>query len=307
MIRFILYAACYLAGLLFSFAQVKEETILIKNGAIELPGTLSYTEEKSTLIIWVHGSGNVDRNGNQQGVINANYIQQVREKINNENIAFFSFDKRTSNPTNLEHLKELSFIDLVNDVKTVIGHFKEHFRFSSITLIGHSQGSLIAMLASEKADSFISLAGAGAPIDEVITKQISTNSPMLVPFVEKHFKELKDTGKIEEVNPFLTSLFAPQNQPFILSWMQYHPSKEIEKLTIPILIINGDKDLQVSIKDAELLHTAQPKATLTIINNMNHVLKQIEKDEDNIKSYYSPDFPISNQLITSIVSFITHK
>ena len=46
-----------------SFAQLKLEEINLNNGVIQLPGTLTYTYDKSPLIIWVHGSGGVDRNG----------------------------------------------------------------------------------------------------------------------------------------------------------------------------------------------------------------------------------------------------
>lgn len=304
MIRFILFILCYLISLLFTFAQVKQENIILKNDSIELPGTLSYTSKKAPLIIWVHGSGNVDRNGNQGSIVKANYIEQFRHKVNKHNIAFFSYDKRTANPKNVDFLKNFVFDDLVNDVKTVVNYFKKNHSFSSITLLGHSQGSLVAMLASEKTDKLISLAGPSTSFDETLISQLKVNSPFLVAFTQSHINELKETGKIKEVNPMLASIFASQNQPLIVSWMQHNPSKEIQKLLLPILIVNGDKDLQVSSNDAEALHKAQPNAKLAIIKNMNHVIKLIEKDDDNLTSYYSPDFSIPNQLITTIVSFI---
>ena len=71
-----------------------------------------------------------------------------------------------------------------------------------------------------------------------------------------------------------------------------------------IIILNGTKDIQVTIKEAKALHEANKNSELVIIENMNHVLKEILKDEDNIKSYYSADYTISSQLIETIVSFI---
>ena len=99
----------YLITLLFvsfiSFcqSQITSEEIIIYNDSIELPGTLTYTKsvKKQALLIWVHGSGNVDRNGNQSGVnVQANYIKQFRDSVNKNDIAFFSYDKRTANPKN---------------------------------------------------------------------------------------------------------------------------------------------------------------------------------------------------------------
>jgi len=305
MIRIISYVIVSVFGIIISFAQIKSEEITINNQAIQLPGTLTYSQEKVPLIIWVHGSGPVDRNGNQPAQnVNANYIKQFRDAVNKENLAFFSFDKRTATKNNSAYLKDTKFTDFALDIDIIVNHFKKDNRFTKITLIGHSQGSLIAMLASKNIDKYISLAGAGETIDKTIVKQIGKNNPTLGEAAQKQFDTLKAKGKIETVNPFLMNIFAKQNQEFLYEWMQINPTEEIKKITIPTLIINGDKDLQVKIEDAENLKNAKPNAELVIIKNMNHVLKNIEKEEDNMTSYFSPDFPISEKLIKTIVEFV---
>lgn len=305
MIRIITSLVVCLFGIAVAFAQVNSEEITIYNQAIQLPGTLSYTSKNTPLIIWVHGSGTVDRNGNQPAQnVKSNYIKQFRDAINKENIAFFSYDKRTANKNNREFLKDVQIIDFTLDVKEVVHHFKKEKIFSEIILIGHSQGSLIAMLASEKIDKYISLAGTGETIDKTIVKQIHKNNATLGEAAQKQFDTLRRKGKIKTVNPFLISVFAKQNQPFLHSWMLLNPTEEIKKLTIPILIINGDKDLQVKVEDAKALHAANSTSKLVIIENMNHVLKDIQKEEENLASYYSSEYPISEKLIKTIVSFI---
>ena len=288
----------------FGQSNIISEDILIHNDSIELPGTLTYSKDNGPLIIWVHGSGNTDRNGNQGAIIKANYIKQFRDSINKKDIAFFSFDKRTSNPKNSKFLKNISFNDLVNDVKKVISHFKSDTRFSEIILIGHSQGSLIAMLASENTHKYISIAGPSSGIDKTLIQQITKQAPFLVDALKAHIKELKETGAIKEVNPMLLTLFKKENQAFFADWMQYNPSEEIKKLMIPILIISGTKDIQVKTEDADALHAANKNSTLVLINNMNHVLKNIEVDADNMKSYYAAHYKLSNKLISEIVKFI---
>ncbi|WP_334058542.1 alpha/beta hydrolase family protein [Polaribacter sp. P097] len=283
------------------FGQVKSEDITINNMAIQLPGTLSYSSVNEPLIIWVHGSGGVNRNGNTP-----NYIQQFREEIKQKGIAFFSYDKRTSNPQNAKFIQEdgIYFSDFVSDLKEVINHFKEDNRFSEIILAGHSQGSLIAMLSLDNVAKYISIAGAGETIDKTLVRQISAQSAEFGKLTAEYVKELKETGSIKEVDPNLMPLFAKQNQPFLASWIALNPIEEITKVKIPTLIINGDKDIQVPIVDAKALKEAKPEAGLVIIKNMNHVLKNIEKDEDNLKSYMSADYPISEDLINTIVAFI---
>ena len=292
------------SGFLF---QITSEEVKINNKEIQLPGTLTYSAKNQPLIIWIHGSGNVDRNGNQAGTpVNANYIKQFRDAINKKGIAFFSYDKRTANPKNMDLIQKngVVFSDFSMDAKQVVNYFKNDKRFSKIILAGHSQGSLVAMKALNNVDKYISIAGAGESIDKTIIKQISKQSIDLSKTAENHFKELKKTGTIKQVNPMLMSIFAPQNQPFFKTWLAENPTEIIKEIKIPILILNGDKDLQVKIDDAEKLHKANSKSKLVIIKNMNHVLKNIIKDEDNMKSYYSAGFPISEKLIEVVTKFV---
>lgn len=303
MARIILIIILYTISNIASLAQVVSEEIVIKNNAVELPGTLSYTQKNSPLLIWIHGSGNVDRNGNQEPLVKANYIQQFREACNNHDLAFFSYDKRTANPANKEHIQNTLFDDFVLDAKKVVSYFKNNTQFSSIVLLGHSQGSLVAMLAAKNTNKYISIAGASTPIDAVITAQVKQKAPFLESTLTAHFKELKETDTITKVNPMLMSVFAPQNHAFLSSWMHYNPSDEIKKITLPALIINGTKDLQIPINNAKALHASNTKAKLVIIENMNHVLKNIQNDTDNQNSYFSPDYPLSEKLVNTIVNF----
>ncbi len=287
---------------------IVSEDIMLKNDSIILPGTLTYNKalKQQPLAIFIHGSGNVDRNGNQLGLANANYIRQLADSLNQRGIAFYRYDKRSANWLNLRFMmKDLNFIRFADDAKIAINNFKDDKRFSTITLIGHSQGSLVAMLASsEHIDKYVSLAGPADPIDVIMTKQYSIQNDTLGRKAEAHFKELRETGSFETVDPEFAAIFVKPNQAFFKSWMIYNPSEEIKKLKMPILILNGDKDLQVFESDAKKLHNSNPNSELVIIPNMNHVLKQIDRDEDNEKSYKSPDYPLSETLINILETFI---
>lgn len=297
---FFLFTSIYANSLSIGQEVISEE-IEIKNGEYRLPGTLTFTKPNKPLIIWIHGSGPSDRSGNQP-----QFIKQFREEINKNNVAFFSYDKRTSIPSNIELIKENGIVidDLIADVKQVVDHFKEDKRFTKIVLIGHSQGALLGLMALEHVDQYISLSGTAETIDKTIVKQVTAQNAELGEIAKKQLEELKETKEIQQVNPFLMSLFAKQNQAFLWTWMQLNPENIIRDVDIPLLIINGDKDLQVPIDNAEKLRAANPNAEMVIIKNMNHVLKQIEKDEDNMKSYFNAGYPISNQLIKTVVEFI---
>lgn len=289
--------------------SITSEEVLVLNDSIQLPGTLTYDAKLSSqpLVIYVHGSGNVDRNGNQGMMAKANYIKMLNDNLVLKGIAFYRFDKRTATPSNLKFvMSNMSFEGFVDDLNLVINEFKDDKRFSTIILIGHSQGSLVSMLVDHThIDKFISLAGPSVYADKIFVEQIRLqNGDDIANKVESHFKELKEKGSIENVDPMLMSLFNKPTQGFWMSWMAYNPVEEIKKLKLPILILNGDRDAQVSTVDAENLHKANPKSELIIIEKMNHVLKTIEKEEDNMASLMSPDFDLSKELVKVIETFI---
>ena len=128
----------------YSQTNIISEEILLMNDSIKLPGTLSYNKDLKSqpLVIFIHGSGNVDRNGNQDGVnIKANYIKQLADSLNIRGIAFYRYDKRSASKENLKFMMDdLDFYRFV-DANLAVANFKNDNRFNSITLIGHSQGS----------------------------------------------------------------------------------------------------------------------------------------------------------------------
>ena len=111
---------------------------------------------------------------------------------------------------------------------------------------------------------------------------------------------------VKKVSNSLQSLFRPSVQPYTISLLKYDPSKEIKKLSIPVLIIQGNTDLQVKVaEDAKLLAAAKPDAKLLIIDNMNHILKESVADRSkNIETYNMPDLPLKKELVNSIIKFI---
>ena len=272
-----------------------EGTLLVPNSA-----------EKPPLVIMIQGSGPTDRNGNQSFMQN-NSLKKLAQDLAEEGVASFRFDKRilkmSQNKINEEDMR---FDDFVTDVSSVLAHFDNSQLFGKTILLGHSQGSLIGMLAAkDKADALISIAGAAKPIDSIITDQIALQMPALKENVEQTFSEIRQTGSSQNYNAVLESIFRPSVQPFILSWMQYNPKEEIAKLEMPVLIINGNKDLQVMPSEAEALKASNPEAELLILDNMNHVFRKIEGSElENSKSYNEPNLPLHPELVPAIAEFI---
>lgn len=302
LILFLLYSVTFYAQ-----NKIYIEQQLIINQHID--GTLLLPNEKNkpSIAIIIAGSGPMDRNGNQNFLKN-NSLKKLAERLTENGIATFRYDKRIVKQIRQGNIDlNMSFDDFVIDAISVLNFFKLKDSFSKIYIIGHSQGSLVGMLAArEGADGFISLSGAGKTIDDVIIDQINNTAPMFTEDAKRVFSILKEGGTTEDYPKALASIFNKELQPFMTSWMQYNPQVEIKKLQIPVLIINGSKDFQVSIDEAHLLKAAVENAQIDIIEKMNHILVPIEGDNlENSKSYNESFRKLSPKLIDIIVKFIT--
>ncbi|MCP2027127.1 pimeloyl-ACP methyl ester carboxylesterase [Flavobacterium sp. HSC-32F16] len=287
----------------------KETPATLKINNDQLYGTLTIPDDvkKCPVALIIAGSGPTDRNGNNPMMKN-NSLKMLAEELAKNGIASLRFDKRGIGESKKSAITESSLVfeNYTEDVKSWINFLKLDKRFTQLTVIGHSEGSLIGMIAGAKANKFISIAGAGESADKLLKSQISSKSnkqieEMTFPIIDS----LKSGNKVKKVDPLLNSLFRASIQPYLISWFKYDPEIEIKKLTVPILVIQGNNDLQVSVKDAENLSKANKNAELVIIDKMNHIFKIIDGDKQaNMESYNNESLPISETLINKIVSFI---
>ncbi|RED21973.1 hypothetical protein BD847_3463 [Flavobacterium cutihirudinis] len=309
-------AIIYLSLLFFSFLKAqnapdtfKETNVTLKINTVQLFGTLTVPDntKKCPVALLISGSGPTDRNGNNPMMKN-NSMKMLAEALAKNGIASLRFDKRGIGESKAAAVEESSLVfeNYIEDVKSWINFIKQDKRFTQLTVIGHSEGALIGMIAGAKANKFISIAGAGESADQLLKSQISSKGnkqveEMTFPIIDS----LKSGNKVNKVDPLLNSLFRASIQPYLISWFKYNPQTEIKKLTVPILIVQGNNDLQVTVADAENLAKANKNATLEIIDKMNHIMKIIEGDKQaNFQSYNNESLPISETMINKIVAFI---
>jgi pimeloyl-ACP methyl ester carboxylesterase len=288
----------------FTKAQTFTTTNLTINRHVD--GTLLVPEsvEHPPLVIIIAGSGPTDRNGNQSFMKN-DMLKKLAEGLSKTGIATFRYDKRIVKQLRTRNLdKNIRFDDFVIDAKSVVNHFKN--TYTSIVIAGHSQGSLVGLLALEAgANGFISLAGAANSIEQIILEQISKTAPYFTADTKRVLDVLKSGQTTTDFPPALSSMFNLDLQPFMSNWMQYSPKELIKKLEIPVLILNGTKDLQVTTSEAQLLKEAKEDAQLVIIENMNHLLFEINGDDlVNSKSYNDNTYPVMPEVLEIIGAFI---
>ena len=276
-----------------------------------IQGTLVESNEDSFfLAIIIAGSGPTDRDGNNSSMT-SNYLKMLADELNKNGINSFRYDKRGVSKSlgDIKSPNEIKFSDYVNDAKSIINHFKDTKKYKKIIVIGHSEGSLIGMLASKSiTDGFISIAGAGVDYLTLIQRQLSNRAPYIKSMADPIIEQLKKNKLVDSVPPLLNNLFGTNLQRYLIDASSYHPAVEISKLNMPVLIIQGTNDIQVEVKDAEILHAATSKSRLEIIQGMNHVFRQSSENFIlNLQTYANPDLPIDKNLSLIISDFIFEK
>ncbi|QUG39939.1 alpha/beta hydrolase [Psychrobacillus sp. INOP01] len=284
--------------------KVKDGTM---SGQLEIP----QGEGPFPLLVIIAGSGPTDRNGNSIALPGKNNsLKMLAEDLAGNGVATIRYDKRgVGKNTSLAGKEEdLRFDQYIDDAAAWVQFAKNDKRFSKVGIIGHSEGSLIGMVASQKVDTdvFISIAGAGRPIDQVLLEQLQAQLPAnLMEESTDILEKLKQGEQVKTVSQELQSVFRSSVQPYMISWLKYDPAEQLQKLNGPVLIVNGNLDIQVPVKDAELLHQTKKDSEILIVDKMNHILKEAPADrEGNVATYSNPNLPLANGLVDGIVDFL---
>ena len=300
--------------LLLSGALLAADSVSLDTGTGVLYGTLELPAAKAPypVALLIAGSGPTDRDGNTSLITTKNdSLKMIAEALAAHGIASLRCDKRGIAQSKAAMIKEddLRFETYVDDTVRWAEYLRKDNRFGALVIAGHSEGSLIGMLAAQKlsASGYISIAGPGQPGGQIIVRQLKAQSapPEILKQIEGMVKTLEDGHKLDSVPAGLEGLFRTSVQPYLISWFKYDPAREIAKLKMPVLILQGSTDIQIAVSDAKLLHDGNPAAKLVIVEGMNHVLKEVSDDPaKQIASYGDPKLPVAPKLLDEMTDLI---
>ncbi len=274
-------------------------TLLLPDGEGPYPAVLIHA-----------GSGPTDRDGNTPLLRGrSDSLRLLAQGLQARGVASLRFDKRGIGESAGALTSEVGFEIgvLVEDLVAWHTALADEARISRVTLVGHSEGSLIAILAAQqrRPDGLVSLAGVGRPAGDLLREQLAAQLPAeLLTQAESFIETLEAGGEIEgEVPPELQSIFRPSVHDYLRSWLAFDPAQELGKVeTDALAVVQGTTDSQVTVQDAERLAAAHPDAALHVIDGMSHVLKQASASPaDQMAAYTDPDLPVMPEVFDIIV------
>ena len=291
-----------------------EEEIVLNTPTGDIHGKLMLPDGSTPcpVVLIIAGSGPTDMNGNSIGTgMTNNSLLFLAQELAAKGIATVRYDKRGIGKSTAAGSKEedLRFDHYIDDAAAWSDKLGSDARFNKVIIAGHSEGSLIGMVAATRSKvvkAYVSIAGCGSPAYEILEKQLQSQPAKIQEESAAICKELREGRTVEQVPFYLAALYRQSVQPYLISWFAYNPGIEIAKLDIPVLILQGDKDIQVGTEEAEKLHAALPSSSLYIIKDMNHVLKHCDTMQQmaQLATYMDAKLPIKPELVSTMVEFV---
>ena len=316
-LRTLILAAALVAAAPAAFAAEPVQTFVeVPGGLAPLKGTMLAPSSgaKGPVILILAGSGPTDRDGNNPlGVKGATY-RLLAEGLAAKGVTTVRVDKRgmfASGPAAADP-NAVTVVDLAADAHLWAAKIRADTGAPCVWLLGHSEGSLVALIAAQNPKDICGVILAAAPgrrLSEVLREQLTSN-PNNAPLLGQALPALDalEAGKTVDttgMHPALLPLFHPAVQGFLIVMFRQDPARLAGAYKGKVLILQGDADIQVSFADANLLAAAHPGAKLVILPGVNHLLKAGSREvAATVANYADPSLPLAPGVVEAIAGFV---
>lgn len=280
-----------------------------------LAGTLLDPDPKGPLLVIIPGSGPTDRDGDNPAGVAGGPYRQLAEALAARGVATLRIDKRGmfGSHAALADPDAVSIGGYADDALAWAKVARAKTGRRCVWLLGHSEGGLVALQAGQRPAGLCGLvlvAAVGRPVGVVVREQLRAN-PANAPILEQALATIDalEAGKRvpQATLPApLQPLFADRIQPYWIDLMAHDPARLIAALRLPVLIVQGTRDLQVSVADAQALKAAQPRATLTLLPGVNHVLRAVASNDRtaNLMTYRDTTLSLAPGVAQAVAGFV---
>jgi pimeloyl-ACP methyl ester carboxylesterase len=282
-----------------------------------LEGTmLSGGSRSAPVVLIVPGSGALDRDGDSPAAgVRASSYRLLAEQLAARGVASVRIDKRGmyGSKAAVADANAATIEDYASDVHAWIAVIRASTGAHCVWVLGHSEGGLVALAAGRKPEDIcgvVLVAAAGRPIGEIMREQIHANpaNASVVAAADRAIDALEAKQRVDAASlpPALAQLFRPSVQDLLIDELAYDPPVLLASFHKPVLILQGERDLQTKVVDAQNLAKADPAAKLVLLPDVNHMLKTVTTDSlrANFATYADPSLPLAPGVADAVAGFV---
>jgi len=307
----ILFAAAALAA---SPSPGPERELTAGSGGL-LKGTLVGPKRSAATVIIIPGSGPTNRDGDN-AIGKSQSYKLLAEALAAEGLTSVRIDKRGMFGSAAAGNPNAATIALyAQDTGAWVTAARKATGARCVWLAGHSEGGVVALAAARQPGvcGLVLLATPGRKLGDTIRDQLRANpanAPILAQ-AEAALATLEAGRKVDVagLHPALgQGLFNPAVQDFLIDLLARDPAIMVRSARLPLLVVQGGRDLQVTAADADALSGARPGVVRADFPQMSHVLKDAPADRaGNVASYADPALALTPGLAKRIATFIKDR
>jgi dienelactone hydrolase len=295
-----------------------ETKIAVKTGTMSLPGALCVPNniKNPPVVILLAGSGPNDKD---ETIGPNKALKDLAVGLASNGIATYRYDKRT-----LVYGKDMKDVDIntevIEDAINAVAILKKNplFKESKIFIVGHSLGAMCAPMIASKSkqvNGIVLLAGNARPLEDVLLEQYNYifGLDSIDKFEKKEIDKLIAQSIIVKTPKALKTAKAedlPLNldSKYWQSLVKYNQVQVAKKLKQPILVLQGDRDYQVTMTDFNLWKqnlSNKPKNQFISYPTLNHLF--MKGEGKSTPSEYDKQGNVDFQIISDISNWVKSK
>jgi len=303
------------SGAAFAQQAVPEVAIEAPGPQGSLAGTMIESAVGAPVVLIIPGSGPTDRNGDNPLGVKGGVYRQLAVGLAARGIASVRVDKRGmfGSHAAVADANDVTIADYAGDVRSWIAVIRKRTGAPCVWVLGHSEGGLVALVAAQSAPDICGLllvAAMGRPLADVMRQQFKAN-PANAPVLGQALAAIDslEAGKTFDpagLHPVLAPMFATKVQAYLIDFFRYNPAKLAAAYKGPMLVLQGNRDLQVTLEDASILKNAHLSAKLVIVPGVNHVLKPVAGDTmaANFATYGDANLAIDPAVVDGVATAV---
>jgi uncharacterized protein len=278
--------------------------------------TLPSKAGKFPLVLMLTGSGPNDMD---ETVGARKPFRDIADGLAGRGIATLRWNKRTRDfPEVMKDKNTFTVRDeYLPEVISALNWLKENreLPIDRYFILGHSMGGFILPMVADEVkeiSGYIMMAGNARPLEDLVVEQYryilgqDGMTPEEQEELDKIIVQAQAVKQLDEEKPTPDDLLLGVSKAYWLSLNYYNQTEVFRQQDIPFLILQGEKDYQVSMADFKLWQDAakgKKQAILKSYPGLDHLFMQTEGDSTP-QSYMTPAF-VAEQVIADIADWVT--